>query len=76
MALTAKELGAQPIHSGPCEVGLTKREEFARAAMEGILSGNRKLALEDIPIEKIRKAIITEALAYADALLAALAEGE
>ena len=65
--MDAKKNGEQQafLELGPYSNGLTKREHFAGLAMQGILSAS--LNMHDYP-----KEIAQDAVAHADALLAAL----
>ena len=63
----------QPQYKAASDTGMTKREEYAKAAMAGILAGFwANPSLSDMPPEKAA----SKAVANADALIAALGEGQ
>lgn len=70
---TAKELGQEPAY--PASIvgcgGLTKREAFALAAMQGIVTNQ---SLIDAIVKSTPEWVAGEAKAMADALLAELAK--
>ena len=67
------QLGSEPAYpppsAFPTATGLTKREEFAKAAMQGILAHTRDVQWV-MPPEQVAKL----AVQHADALLAELAK--
>ncbi len=69
--MNAKELGEQPAYPNAEYDGLSKREAFAMAAMQGILSCNSPMKKE-IRYEEIDAVVSREAVRSADALLEAL----
>lgn len=66
-------VGGSSAHVASGGTGLTKRELFAMAAMQGILSSSRDIFYKDRPISNSFEAAAL-AVHYADALLAALEE--
>lgn len=91
--MTAKELGNQQtapilqrmgaVISGECYTfdtigGLTKREEFAKTIMVGLMANNAPMTDQTgRVIDRTPEIVAKAALVYADALLAALAaDGE